>query len=136
MPHLIIEYSSNVAEHHDIERLLDVVHETVLALDVAPVAGIRIRAVECPHTRIADGSDENHAFVAMVARLGPGRDAQTKKRLIDRVLGAAIDHQTSEGGPLHIAWSFEVQEIDAEFRVNRNEIAAHLAGRIEENGAR
>lgn len=129
MPHLIVEYSSNVASHHDIDALLDVIHHTVLALDVAPVAGIRIRAIAQDKTRIADGSDENFAYVAMVARLGPGRDANTKHRVINSVLDAAVAHVEAEGGPLHIAWSFEIQEIDAEFRVNRNNIAAYMNNR-------
>ena len=45
MPHMIIEYSANVAEHHDIDALLDVVHRTILDLDVAPVPGVRIRGI-------------------------------------------------------------------------------------------
>lgn len=126
MPHLIVEYSSNVAAHHDIDALLDVIHQTVLTFDFVPVAGVRIRGIEHAQTRIADGSDENHAFVAMVARMGPGRDAEEKHRLINSVLDAAAGQIEGEAGPLHIAWSFEVQEIDAEFRVNRNNIASHL----------
>lgn len=126
MPHLIIEYSSNVAVHHDIDALLDAVHSSLLSLEVAPVAGIRIRAIAHDHTRIADGSDENYAFIAMVARLGPGRDAATKTHLITTVLDAAVAQVDSEAGPLHIAWSLEVQEIDAEFRVNKNMIAQHM----------
>ena len=31
--------------------------------------------------------------------------------------------------PLSIAWSMEVQEIDAEVRVNRNHVAAAMADR-------
>lgn len=126
MPHLIIEYSSNVAAHHDIDALLDTVHSSLLSLEIGPVAGIRIRAVAHDHTRIADGSDENYAFIAMVARLGPGRDAATKTHLITTVLDAAVAQVDSEDGPLHIAWSLEVQEIDAEFRVNKNMIAQHM----------
>ncbi len=124
MPHLIVEYSSNVAAHHNIDSLLDVIHENVLSLDVAPIAGVRIRAIEHGQTRIADGSDENFAYIAMVARIGPGRDAETKHLVINSVLDAAMSQVDGEGGPLHIAWSFELQEIDAEFRVNRNNIAS------------
>ncbi len=126
MPHLIVEHSSNVAAHHDIDALLDVLLESTLAQGVAPVPGIRIRAVNHERTRIADGSNENYAFIAITARLGPGRDAATKMSLIETTLDAAQAHIASEGGPLIIAWSFEVQEIDAAFRINRNEIAAHM----------
>lgn len=127
MPHMIVEYSANVAEHHDIEALLDVVHQTILELDVAPVPGVRIRGIRQDEYRIADGS-ENLAYVAMIARFGPGRDAETKQRVIAAVLDAAEARFAEEDSPLVIAWSLEIQEIDAEFRVNRNHIRDHLAG--------
>lgn len=130
MPHVIVEYSSNVAAHHDVDALLDVIHEAVLKLDIAPIPGIRIRGIEHTNTRIADGSDQHHAYIAMIARIGPGRDAETKMHLITTVLDAAEAHLARAGGPLLIAWSFEVQEIDAEFRVNRNKIAQHMKNRI------
>ena len=126
MPHLIIEYSANVAEHHSIDALLDVLQQTVLDMEVAPVAGVRIRALRQEQYRIADNSDANHAYVAMVARIGPGRDDETKKRIITTLLDAAEAQFESEGGPLIVAWSLEVQEIDANFRENRNGIAKAL----------
>lgn len=126
MPHLIVEYSSNVATHHDVSALLDAVQEATLALEVAPVAGVRIRAICQDEYRIADGSNENHAYIAMVARIGPGRDDETKLKIIDALLDAGEAQLATEDSPLVIAWSLEVQEIDAQFRVNRNHIAAAM----------
>lgn len=134
MPHLTVEYSSNVANHHDIDALLDVLHRAVLSLAVAPIPGVRIRAFARETYRIADGSNENYAFVAMTARIGPGRDAATKKMLIETLLDAAEAQLATEPGPLIIAWSLEVQEIDAEFRVNRNHIASHMKRDSHEQG--
>lgn len=136
MPHLIVEYSSNVALHHDIDALLDVIHQIVLSHDFVPVAGVRIRGIEQAQTRVADGLDDNYAYIAMVARMGPGRDPDEKHQLIKSVLDAAGDQIDGEDGPLHIAWSFEVQEIDAEFRVNRNNIASHMKNTRTANGER
>jgi len=126
VPHLIIEYSANVAEHHDIEQLLDAIHRATLDLEVAPVAGVRIRAIRQDQYRIADGTDPNHAYIAMVARLGPGRDDATKARVIEALLDAGEAQLATEPSPLVIAWSLEVQEIDANYRVNRNHIAAAM----------
>ncbi len=128
MPHLIVEYSANVAAHHDVDALLGAIHEAVLGLEVAPVAGVRIRAIRQDEYRIASGSDPNHAYIAMIARLGPGRDADTKTHLINTVLDAAEAQLSTEDTPLVIAWSLEVQEIDADFRVNRNHIATEMKG--------
>lgn len=126
MPHLIVEYSSNVATHHDVGALLDALQQKILSLEVAPVAGVRIRAICEDEYRIADSSDPNHAYIAMVARIGPGRDDDTKLMIIDALLDAGEAQLATEDSPLVIAWSLEVQEIDANFRVNRNHIATAM----------
>jgi len=126
VPHLIIEYSANVAKYHDIDGLLDVMQKTTIDLGASPTPGIRIRAIRHDQYRIADASDPDHAFVAMVARIGPGRDAETKTRLINTLLDAAEAQFATEDSPLAIAWSLEVQEIDADFRVNRNHVKTRM----------
>ena len=45
------------------------------------------------------------------------------------ILDAAEAHTMGESSALDIAWSLEVQEIDAEFRVNRNHVATAMADR-------
>ena len=120
MPHFIIEYSANVGEHHDIGGLVSAVHGAVLGLELATPAAVRVRAVEREHYKVADRDDPNHGFVAMMARIGPGRSAEVKHEIIESVLDAA---ESAVGDtPMLIAWSMEVQEIDAEFRQNRNHI--------------
>lgn len=128
MPHVIIECSANVADHHDIDSLVAVVHDTVVTTGIAPTAGCRTRAHVLRHCRIAD-LHPNNAMIAMIARLGPGRSVEEKQALIEAVLDAAEVHLGNEPSPLSIAWSMEVQEIDAEVRVNRNHVAAAMAGR-------
>ena len=128
MPHVIIECSANVAEHHDIDSLIAVIHDTVVATAIAPTAGCRTRAHVLEHCRVADLHPDN-AMIAMVARLGPGRTVEQKQALIEAVLDAAEVHLGNEPSPLSIAWSMEVQEIDAEVRVNRNHVASTMAER-------
>ncbi len=128
MPHVIIECSANVADHHDIDLLLAVVHDTVVTTAVAPTACCRTRAHVLEHCRIADLHPDN-AMIAMVARLGPGRTVEQKQALIEAVLDAAEVHLGNEPSPLSIAWSMEVQEIDADVRANRNHVAAAMAER-------
>jgi len=126
VPHVIIEYSSNVADHHDVNALVIAIHESANATGIGPLAGLRTRATAREHYRIADGAAEN-AMVAIIARLGPGREPAEKKAFIEEVLDAAEAHVAAEATPLAIAWSIEVQEIDAEFRVNRNHVATRMA---------
>ena len=126
MPHLTIEFTANVAEHHDLEPFLDAVHSAVLDSEIGPVAGLRIRAVEHAHYRVADG-DPSFAFIAMYARLGPGRDLAARQAFIETVLDAG--EAALAGTPLHIIWSMEVAEIDTDVGVNRNHIVSVLEER-------
>lgn len=129
MPHVTIEYSANVAEHHDIDGLVETVHRAALVDGLPPADGLRTRAARREHYRIADG-DSDHAFVAIVARVGPGRTTEAKRRFIEALLDAAEAQTTSEGGPLAIAWSIEITELDPELRINRN----HVRTRIDARG--
>lgn len=123
MPHVTIEYSANVAEHHDIDALVAAVHDAALDHGLAALAALRTRAAERTHFRIADG-DDRFAFVAIHARIGPGRDLEQKQSFIEALLDAA--QQTLEATPLAIAWSIELNEIDPELRINRNGVRAAL----------
>ena len=135
MPHVIIEYSANVAEHHDIDELVEVVHAAALADGLPALDALRTRAEERTAFRVADGAETN-AFVAIHARIGPGRDADDKQRFLTAVLDAAEAHLAH--GPLDIAWSIELTEIDPEFRINRNHVRPAVARRAaldEQEGA-
>lgn len=130
MPHITIEYSANVADHHDIQALVDVVHEAALETGLAARDALRTRAVARRHYRIADGQ-EAHAFIAVQCRVGPGRDRADERSFIESVLHAAESHVHDEGGTLAIAWSIELDEIDPELRINHNHVRARLAEQQE-----
>ena len=131
MPHITIEYSANLGDSHDIDALVDAVHLAALEDGLPALDALRTRAVARHHYRIADG-DPTHGFVSIIARIGPGRSAADKHRfmtcLIDTADAQLIGHQNA-GSPAHaIAFSAEVQEIDAEFRINRNHVRTKLQG--------
>ena len=128
MPHIIVEYSANIADHHNVDALIATIHETARQTGIGPLGGLRTRAVPRMQYRIADGHPEN-AMIAIVARLGPGREPEEKTAFIAAVLDAAEACVDANNGPLAIAWSMEVQEIDAHFRTNRNHVTARLAAR-------
>lgn len=129
MPHITIEYSANVAIHHDIDALVRAVHAAALADGLPAADALRTRAARRDEFRIADG-DLDNAFVAIHARVGPGRNVVTRQRFIEAVLNAAEARLDAEGGPLAIAWSIEITELDPIFRINRN----HVRTRMNERG--
>ncbi len=129
MPHVTIEYSSNVQLHHDIDALVNAVHAAALDDGLPPLAGLRTRAVSREHYQVATGDDEL-AFVAITARIGPGRSDEQKTRFLTALLDAT--ETMLQPGPLHIAFSAEIQEIDIEFRINRNHVRPYLEGRDQQ----
>lgn len=119
MPHITIEHSANVADHHDIDALVGAVHEAALATGLPDVAGLRTRAAGRAQYRVATGEDR-FAFVAIHCRIGPGRDHTAKASFIAEVLDAA--EAAVADTPLAIAWSIELTELDPDLRINRNHV--------------
>ena len=123
MPHITIEYSANVAEHHDIGALVATVHDAALGHGLPDVTGLRTRAAERAHYRAMTG-DPSFAFVAIHCRIGPGRSQDDKRSFIEQVLDAA--EGALDGTPLAIAWSVELTELDPELRINRNHVRSAI----------
>lgn len=77
MPHLVIEYSSNLDDRLDIDALVTVAHESLVGAGPFPLGGIRTRAVARQRYRIADGHPDN-GFIHLTLTIGGGRDEATK----------------------------------------------------------
>jgi 5-carboxymethyl-2-hydroxymuconate isomerase len=125
MPHVIIEHSANVADHVDINKVVSAMHERVLATGLAPLAGLRTRAIPVEHFVVADGLESN-GYVAVTARLGPGRSTEQKQHLLSEMM-SVLDEQLA---PMveHLALSVELQDIDPSSRINKNYLRARIGG--------
>ena len=132
MAHITIEYSANLADHHDVDALVEAVHGAAAAHGLAPLDGLRTRAVARDHYRVADGDPDN-AFVAIAVRVGPGRDVAARRAYLETILDAAEAQIGASPSPLAVAWSAELTEMDAAFRINRNAVRAHMANRNRQN---
>ncbi len=131
MPHVIIEHSANVADATDVGALVDAVHEAVLATGIAAVDALRTRAAERVHYAVGD-RDPANSFVAIVARLGPGRSDDDLQRLL-RVLLDTVEGCLGDAAAATML-SAEIQEIDPARRVNRNHLRAAIAARQTDDG--
>ena len=126
MPHIIIEYSANLAELTDIDALVAAVHEAALDDGLPALDALRTRAAPSEHYRIADG-DPAYGFVAVTARIGPGREPEAVERFLTRLIDT-VDEPLAPLRPDHpVALSAEVQLIDPTMRINRNHVRTHLA---------
>jgi 5-carboxymethyl-2-hydroxymuconate isomerase len=126
MPHLIVEHSSNVAQLTDIDALVAALHGAALATGVAPLDALRTRAASRRHYAIGD-RDPANAFVAVTARLGRGRTDAEKRLLLDALM-AALDSHLGDA-QRNVMLSVELQEIDPDLRVNKNNLRPVIAAR-------
>ena len=121
MPHFTIEYSANLDARVDMGAVVEVVRKAAVETGIFPLGGIRVRAIRCEHYAIADGSP-HFGFLAMVLRLGEGRDLATRKDAgehIFKVLSAYLDPVFKES---KFALSFDMQINDKETSWKRNNI--------------
>jgi|SRR5579872_1155740 len=125
MPHITIECSKNVQDHIDVDKMLRCVHDAAIETGVFPADGIRSRVHVLSHYRVAEAKE--NAFVHAVLRIGPGRDQETKRRVVDDVFGAltAFLQKMYDSQPLAI--SIELQELDADLRRNKNNLKVGAA---------
>ncbi len=128
MPHITIEYSSNVAEHHDIDALVETVHQAALQHGLPALPGLRTRAVARDHYRIADG-DPNFAFVVIHCRIAPGRPQEAKTTFLEQVLAAAETRLDDEDDTLVVAWAIEITEMVTDLRINHNRVRTAIERR-------
>jgi 5-carboxymethyl-2-hydroxymuconate isomerase len=111
MPHVIIEYSSNLEPALDIQGMVNDVHEAAIATGIAETAGIRTRAERRDVFRVADGNPAN-GFVHVVARLRVGRPEERRKALAQALL-TAVERSLENAYKSHpIAVTVEIHEID------------------------
>ncbi len=109
MPHVVVEYSANIAAEADIPGLLQAIARTIRQADVFPVAGIRVRALEYRDYVIAD-DDPDYAFVAITARVAKGRPEADRRRTFDAVFEAVKAHLKPVNVRKFVALSLDVEE--------------------------
>lgn len=128
MPHIIIEYSSNIGARMDLERFVQKVHDATVETGEFPMAGLKTRTSERNCYRIADGHPDN-AFVHIVLRIRPGHDPERKRRAGEKVFAVICDHLASifESSPLGV--TFEMQEIDTDFRFLKSNLGEYVQRR-------
>jgi 5-carboxymethyl-2-hydroxymuconate isomerase len=121
MPHFTLEYSANLDARVDIGKVVEVVRKAAVETGIFPLGGIRVRALRCEHFAIADGNPEL-GFLAMVLRLGEGRDLATRKQAGEHVFKALSDYLDPVFANSKFSLSFDIQINDKEMSWKRNNI--------------
>ena len=121
MPHFTIEYSANLDARVDMAEIVEVVRTAAVETGIFPLGGIRVRAVRCEHYAIADGNPQ-HGFLAMVLRLGEGRDLAARQKAGEQIFRALSVHLDPVFRGSKFALSFDMQINDKETSWKRNNL--------------
>jgi 5-carboxymethyl-2-hydroxymuconate isomerase len=121
MPHFTIEYSANLDARVDMGKVVEVVRKAAAETGIFPLGGIRVRAIRCEHYAVADGGAD-FGFLAMVLRLGEGRDLATRKKAGEHIFKALSAYLDPVFAASKVALSFDMQINDKETSWKRNNI--------------
>jgi 5-carboxymethyl-2-hydroxymuconate isomerase len=128
MPHFTIEYSANLDSRLDMGEVVELVRKAAVETGIFPLGGVRVRAIRCEHYAIADGRND-YGFLAMVLRLGEGRDLATRKTAGERIFKALSTYLDPVFAGSKFALSFDMQINDKETSWKRNNL--HDALKVE-----
>lgn len=128
MAHIVIEHSANLGGRLDCARLARAVHAAALATGIFPIGGLRTRAYETRTYCIADEHPDN-AFVHLAIRVGHGRDLETRRRACQQIFDAASAELDALFRTLPLALSVEMQELDPQLSLKRNNLHEYVKRR-------
>jgi 5-carboxymethyl-2-hydroxymuconate isomerase len=129
MPHFTIEYSANLDGRVDMAKVVELVRKAAVETGIFPLGGIRVRAIRCEHYAIADGSAQS-GFLAMLLRLGEGRDLAARKKAGEHIFKALSSHLDPVFAGTRFALSFDMQINDKETSWKRNNIHEALKAEV------
>ena len=127
MPHLTVEYSSNLDGEIDFARFCELLRRAMVETGAFPLAGIRVRALRCEHWAIADGAP-THAFIDLSIRLRAGRTHAVRDAAVAHVFQAAESFLREILEVRSLALSIEMRNIDPDLSRKTGSIRKHLKG--------
>jgi 5-carboxymethyl-2-hydroxymuconate isomerase len=115
MPHIVVEYSSNLGSEAEVKALLVKINASLIAERGAsgllfPKAGIRSRAIAIDDWCIADGATADDAFVHLTVRIARGRTDEQKRKAFDAVFEIVKAHFAAAYAKRGLALSMDVDE--------------------------
>jgi 5-carboxymethyl-2-hydroxymuconate isomerase len=125
MPHISIDYSSNLEAEIDTALLCDTLRRAAIETGEFPMAGVRVRAFAATHVSIADGNPE-HGYIDISVRLRGGRDLPTRERATAHIFDAAEAFLAPVMARRSLALSLEMRDIDPALSPKSGSIRDHL----------
>ena len=130
MPHLTVEYSSNLKRDGDIPGLMPKLARCLIDLradgkPVYPVGGVRVRAYEAADYCIADGSTDG-GFVNATLKIGGGRAREAVRATGDALFEVLKAHFAALYERQGLALSLYIDEVNEGGSWKHNNLHARL----------
>ena len=125
MPHLIVEHTANLSETHDLADLARRLGDVVVGTGIFPLSGVRVRMHPVETYAMADGHPDN-AFIAVIKRIGAGRDLETRQRGGQVVFDLLCNTFADEIQQGYMAVSVDIEINDPDMSFKRNGVAGRL----------
>tara|TARA_R110002072_G_scaffold44884_10_gene125187 strand:+ start:236 stop:652 length:417 start_codon:yes stop_codon:yes gene_type:complete len=132
MPHMIVEYSTNIEDEIRTDILFPKLCDTGVETGVFARSGIRVRGEARPRYHISDGHPDN-AFVHTILRVGHGREEDRLKTAGDRIYAVICDHLAALAETRALNISMEIQEIHPVLTWKKNNTQDWLDRRAAES---
>lgn len=110
MPHIIVEYSANLAEVAAIPELLSAVHQTAAASGLFEVGAIRTRAAARELVMIGDGNPTN-GFIVITVRMKAGRALAVQEKFAAALMDTASRYLATAFDERFVTLNVEIHEI-------------------------
>ncbi|MAU40037.1 MAG: 5-carboxymethyl-2-hydroxymuconate isomerase [Kordiimonas sp.] len=121
MPHFIIEYSANLDDKIDMDALMLALRDAIMAAEVFPLSGTKIRTQRHDTYLVADGHPDN-AFLHVQGRILPGRTMEAKENASNLIFKAMTDILDPLFDQLPFGLSLDIQEMSEELNRKKKNI--------------
>lgn len=125
MPHITVEYSSNLNQRISMRDVIAGIHAAVLASGAFEKGGVRTRAISQDLYVVADGDPDN-SFIHVDMRIAPGRSAETKKQVSQSILEVLREHTKEVMKQYGLGISIEIRELDQTASLKLNNLHERL----------
>ncbi len=114
MPHLILEYSSNINSSIPMNHLFDKIHHLLAEELPTQLANCKSRCIVHPLFFLGD-QDSKNAFVHLTIKIFAGRADAKKKQIGEKIIGLLDAFFRAAPGVLKIDLSLEIMDLDSHY---------------------
>mgnify|MGYP000580640025 CR=1 FL=1 len=113
MPHVILKYSDNIIERHDVDDLFKRLLELVIQHGPSKLSDIKSRVIRHQEYFVADGNNSN-GFIHLTLSILKGRDLSLRQVLGKRILSFLKEEFARSHAQLKCSITVDIHELNTD----------------------